>query len=64
MCIVRRVYVCVYIVYMVFCMFNDGAGGLFCGVVGLKMAPVDRGLANQHYGNEPISALGIEPISD
>ena len=24
---------------------------------------LSEGRANQHYGNEPISALGIEPIS-
>ena len=38
---------------------NDGAGGLFCGVgwpVGWRQLGVGR-LANQHCGNQPISAL-------
>ena len=51
--------------YMVFfvCLLRALVG--FCGVDWpVRWRQLSVGLANQHYGNEPISALGIEPISD
>ena len=36
----------------------------FCSVGwSVRCCHLSEGRANQHYGNEPISALGIEPIS-
>ena len=52
-----NVRVCVCCIQCLVCL-NDGAGGLFCGV-GWPVGGASWawGLANQHCGNQPISAL-------